>query len=72
MTKMARTAVAKRSRTGRSAARLELIRKRHQALILDPRKEIAADLDVETDHPLEDLMQEERLDFAEMIEVESL
>ena len=51
--------------------RLELIRQRHRALIIEPRKEIADDLNAEFDDPFEDAFEEGSVDFAELAEIDS-
>ena len=46
------------------ARRLELIRKRHRQLILEPREVIAADFDADLDGVLGDLLEPEELELA--------
>jgi len=49
---------------GLLARRLELIRKRHRQLILEPREVIAADFDADLDDVLGDLLAPEELELA--------
>jgi len=46
------------------ARRLELIRKRHRQLILEPREVIAADFNADLDDVLGDLLEPEELELA--------
>ncbi len=46
-------------------SRLELIKRRHRELILQPRKIIAADLNDEFGNPFEDLLEVEQFEYAE-------
>jgi len=68
MARKARTAkdAAGQSEAQRRAARLDLIRRRHRELILQPRALIAADLDADLDDPMEELSEE--LEMAQMVE----
>ncbi len=50
---------------GLLARRLELIRKRHRQLILEPREVIAADFAADLDEVLGDLFEPEELELAE-------
>ena len=49
---------------GLLARRLELIRKRHRQLILEPREVIAADFAADLDDVLGDLLEPEELELA--------
>ena len=51
------------------AARLDLIRKRHRALILETRAMIAAELDGEFDDPFEEMVEAEELHLVEAAEM---
>jgi len=54
------------------ADRLELIRKRHRALILEPRKAIADELDEEFDDPFAGPLADEGLELAQVADFEHI
>jgi hypothetical protein len=53
-------------------ARLELIRERHQALIVRTREMIAADFDHEFGNSFDEMEDVEQLEMAGMVEVEAV
>jgi len=65
--------MARKAKTGKedvpalrnSASRLELIKRRHEELILKPRATIAADLSNELDDPYEELLGTEQMELAD-------
>ena len=48
-----------------SSSRLELIKRRHEELILKPRATIAADLSSELDDPYEELVGADQMELAD-------
>lgn len=54
------------------ASRLDLIRKRHQELILSRRKSLEEDFDAEFDSLLDEDLEVDRLELSELAEVERL
>ncbi|MGD2175195.1 MAG: hypothetical protein PVJ27_07315 [Candidatus Brocadiaceae bacterium] len=65
---MARSTSMKMSRRQRLAERLEVIRRRHKELILQPREAIATDLAHEFGMPLDELSEADELELVEAAE----
>lgn len=65
---MARSSMENESRSNGLIDRLEMIRNRHRALILEPRKSLEQDFDAEFDTDLDELHDEEQVEIAQIAE----
>lgn len=67
------SAVSGKKETDRLTARLEMIRRRHRKLILEPREAIAAELDEDSfDDPLDEMTEADELELMQASDVRDL
>jgi hypothetical protein len=68
---MANSTLENESRNSGLIDRLELIRKRHRALILEPREDAAAEIDNDYEEEFDEMFDED-LPVEELVEVEEM
>ena len=68
---MSTSSMENESRQSGLIDRLELIKKRHRALILDPRENIASDIDAEYEEEFDEMFDED-VEVEELVEVEEI
>ena len=66
---MANVSMETESRNSGLIDRLELIKKRHRALILEPRENVASEIDAEYEEDFDEMFDED-VEVEELVEVE--